>query len=583
MLNARWWALFTGLFGFHSPGCSYQLSLSDSLDLQRTNQNEIMRLLKPVYRLLLAALLTPFWLSAQNSDNVSVTLETPHNTALVHLHYLQPATYDPATAARTLYGVADSTQASRLAIKLKQVYDGLGLYVRLNRIPKEADYVDSTVAQSVFTPFPNELPQVYLEKVDGRWYYSEETVSQINTLHEEVYPFGTDLLLQLIPHIGEREILGLKAWQLVGLLLLLILAVVVHFILSRLLKPVVRKLSHSRLYPSLVPPRLVWTIARLISVLVVVRMLKLFVPTLQLPIEAANFTIVVIKLVTIGLVVGILLRILDVIILYAGKGAQKTESKMDEQLLPVIERGVQFLIFAGAIIQMLRVFQVDITTLIAGISIGGLAIALAAQDTIKNLFGSLTIFMDKPFQIGDWINFAGVDGTVEEVGFRSTRVRTFANSLVYVPNGKVADMVVNNYGLRQYRRYSTTLALTYDTPPELIEKFVEGLKAIVARHPLTRKDYYEIHLNGMGAHSLDILFYIFFEAPSWSEELKGRHEILLEVLKLAKALGVRFAFPTQTLHLEEMPGTTPTTPHYNTDPNELDRRLQDFMKQHSQN
>lgn len=542
-----------------------------------------MRLLKPVYRLLLAALLTPFWLSAQNSDNVSVTLETPHNTALVHLHYLQPATYDPATAARTLYGVADSTQASRLAIKLKQVYDGLGLYVRLNRIPKEADYVDSTVAQSVFTPFPNELPQVYLEKVDGRWYYSEETVSQINTLHEEVYPFGTDLLLQLIPHIGEREILGLKAWQLVGLLLLLILAVLVHFILSRLLKPVVRKLSHSRLYPSLVPPRLVWTIARLISVLVVVRMLKLFVPTLQLPIEAANFTIVAIKLVTIGLVIGILLRILDVIILYAGKGAQKTESKMDEQLLPVIERGVQFLIFAGAIIQMLRVFQVDITTLIAGISIGGLAIALAAQDTIKNLFGSLTIFMDKPFQIGDWINFAGVDGTVEEVGFRSTRVRTFANSLVYVPNGKVADMVVNNYGLRQYRRYSTTLALTYDTPPELIEKFVEGLKAIVARHPLTRKDYYEIHLNGMGAHSLDILFYIFFEAPSWSEELKGRHEILLEVLKLAKALGVRFAFPTQTLHLEEMPGTTPTTPHYNTDPNELDRRLQDFMKQHSQN
>jgi MscS family membrane protein len=115
--------------------------------------------------------------------------------------------------------------------------------------------------------------------------------------------------------------------------------------------------------------------------------------------------------------------------------------------------------------------------------------------------------------------------------------------------------------------------------PELIEKFVEGLKGIVARHEVTRKDYYEIHLNGMGTHSLDILFYIFFEAPSWSEELKSKHEILLEVLKLAKVLGVRFAFPTQTLHLEEMPGTTPTTPHYTTDPNELDRRLQAFLSQ----
>lgn len=538
-----------------------------------------MRLLKPVLPFLLAALLMPLWLSAQNSDAVPVTLETPYNTALVHLHYLQSDTYDPAISARTLYGVKDSTAASRLAIKLKQIYDGMGLYVRLNHIPQDPNYADSTVAQSVFTLFPNELPQVYLEKVDGRWYYSEETVSQINQLHEEVYPFGTDLLLQLIPHIGEREILGLKAWQLAGLVLLLILAVLVHFVLSRVLKPVVRRLSHSRIYPSLIPPKLVWSIARLISVLVVIRMLKLFIPTLQLPIEAANFTIVVIKLITIGLVVGILLRILDVVLLYANKGAQRTESKMDEQLLPVLERGVQFLIFAGAIIQCLRVFQVDITTLIAGISIGGLAIALAAQDTIKNLFGSITIFMDKPFQIGDWINFAGVDGMVEEVGFRSTRVRTFANSLVYVPNGKVADMVVNNYGLRQYRRFSTTISLTYDTPPELIEKFVEGLKGIVARHEVTRKDYYEIHLNGMGAHSLDILFYIFFEAPSWSEELKSKHEILLEVLKLVKVLGVRFAFPTQTLHLEEMPGTTPTTPHYTTDPNELDRRLQAFLSQ----
>ncbi|MEQ8706041.1 MAG: mechanosensitive ion channel family protein [Phaeodactylibacter sp.] len=537
-----------------------------------------MRLLRPVFNLLLAALLTPLWLSAQNNDAVPVTLETPYNTALVHLHYLQTDSYQPGTAARTLYGVADSTRASRLAIRLKQVYDGMGLYVRLNRIPRDANYMDSTVMQSVFTPFPNELPQVYLEKVDGKWYYSEETVNQINTLHEEVYPFGTDLLLQLIPRIGDREVLGMKAWQLVGLILLLVLAILVHLVLSRLLKPVVRQLSHSRIYPSLVPPKLIWTIARLISVLVVVRMLRLFVPTLQLPIEAANFTVVVIKLITIMLVVGILFRVLDVIILYANKGAHKTESKMDEQLLPVIQRGVQFLIFAGAIIQSLRVFQVDITTLIAGISIGGLAIALAAQDTLKNLFGSLTIFMDKPFQVGDWINFAGVDGMVEEVGFRSTRVRTFANSLVYVPNGKLADMVVNNYGLRHYRRFNTTLSLTYDTPPELIEKFVEGLKGIVANHPLTRKDYYEVHLNGMGSHSLDILFYIFFEAPTWSEELKGRHEILLEVLKLGKALGVRFAFPTQTLHLEEMPGTMPTTPHYTTDPKELDQRLQAFMK-----
>ncbi len=504
-----------------------------------------------------------------------VTLQTPYNTIYSHLYYLQPDSFDPAKAGQTLWG-ADSTAAEELAIKLKQVYDGMGLFVRLNRVPRAAAYLDSAVMQAVYTPFPAELPGVYVERVDDRWYYSEETVAQIAALHDEVYPFGADLLLQLAPIVGEEEVLGLKAWQFVGLLSMLLISIGVYWVLSRLLSPVVRRLSRSRIYPSLVPTRIIRRIAQLCSVLVVLYLIRLFLPPLQLPIEAANFTVTVIRLISIGLVVGVLLRVLDIVILYADKAAQKTESKMDEQLLPVIERGVQFFLFAGAVIQALRVFQVDITTLIAGISIGGLAIALAAQDTLKNLFGSLTIFMDKPFQIGEWINFAGVDGTVEEVGFRSTRVRTFANSLVYVPNGKLADMVVNNYGLRQYRRFNTTISLTYDTPPELIEKYVEGLKQIVSRHPKTWKDYYEIHFNNMGPHSLDILFYIFFEVPSWSEELQARHEVLLQALQLGRALGVHFAFPTQTLHVEALPGQT-ASPGYETSPSELDRRLAAFF------
>ena len=178
---------------------------------------------------------------------------------------------------------------------------------------------------------------------------------------------------------------------------------------------------------------------------------------------------------------------------------------MDEQLIPIIRRTLQGIVLAGGLIQVLSILEVNVTTLIAGISIGGLAIALAAQDTIKNLFGSLTIFMDKPFQIGDWINFSGVDGTVEEVGFRSTRVRTFANSLVYVPNGKLADMVVNNYGLRAFRRFKMTLTITYNTPPLLIEKYVEGVRAIIANHPAVRKPGFEVHLNSMSNSSLDIL------------------------------------------------------------------------------
>ena len=172
------------------------------------------------------------------------------------------------------------------------------------------------------------------------------------------------------------------------------------------------------------------------------------------------------------------------------------------------------------------------------------------------------IFIDKPFQIGDWITSGDIDGSVEEVGFRSTRIRTFRNSLMYVPNGKLADAMIDNHGLRVYRRYYTKLSITYDTPPPLIETFVEGLKEIVKTHPTTRKDYIEISFNEFGPSSLNIMFYMFFEVPTWSEELQGRHEINLEIMKLAEHLGINFAFPTQTLHIENMPGKPSLSPTY---------------------
>lgn len=522
----------------------------------------------------------PFALAGQANGEAPLTQKSPYLTMLAHLYYLQPDSYEPPLAARTLYGVQDSARAVKLAVKLKQVLDGKGLYVRMGALPRDSNYIDSTSNQHIYTPFPRQLPEVYLERVNGKWYYSAETVGLIPELHKEVYPFGADFLLNLMPKFGQRKVLGLALWQYCGLLAILLLAILAHFILSRALRPVVHRISRSRVYPALVPTALTWRIARAASVLIVLRLIGLFLPPLQLPIESANFAIIVMRLASVALVIYILLKALDVVILYADRFTKRTESKMDEQLLPVLKRAFQFLLFLAGGIQALRILQADITTLIAGISIGGLALALAAQDMLKNLFGSLTIFMDRPFQIGDWINFSDVDGTVEEVGFRSTRVRTFANSLVYVPNGKLADMVVNNFGLRAYRRFSTNISITYDTPPALIEKFTEGLKGIVANHPKTRKDYYEIHLNEMSSSALNILFYIFFDVPSWTEELKAKHEILIAVIELGQSLGVRFAFPTQTLHVEELPGATSLAPHYQTAPDAMDKTLQAFLEQY---
>lgn len=180
-------------------------------------------------------------------------------------------------------------------------------------------------------------------------------------------------------------------------------------------------------------------------------------------------------------------------------------------------------------------------------------------------------------------SYSGIDGTVEKVGIRATRVRTFANSLVYIPNGQLTNSTVNNYGLRVYRRFKTTLSITYDTPPVLIEKFVEGMRDIVLHHPDTRKDYFEIHLNDFGSSSLNILFYIFFSVSSWSEELRGRHEVMLAVIQLAEELGVRFAFPTSTLRVEELPGQKSLSPVYRRDPDQLDQQIRQFMQEYREN
>jgi len=537
-----------------------------------------MKTLKTLVWLMVAVI--PFVASAQ-SDNqqITVTLENPYNTIYSHLHYLQENSYQPELAAQTLNTQQDSARRVRLAVQLKQVLDGKGLYVPVSQLPRDSNYVDSTTQKHYYTPFPRDLPEVYLERVDEKWYYSEETVEAIPALHKEVFPFGTDVLLNILPQYGQDEFLGLKVWQYIGLLILLAAGVIVFWLLNAIISPLVRRLTSFKRFPSLIDPSIVRQITRIISVLIVVYLIRMFLPVLQLPIKTAEYTVLTIRIVNIILIVWLLFKILEVGMRYFERFTEKTDSKLDEQLLPILRRTLEAIIVVGGIIQALRVLDVNITALIAGISIGGLALALAAQDTLKNLFGSLTIFLDKPFQIGDWISFSGVDGTVEEVGVRSTRVRTFYNSLVYVPNGKLADMVVDNYGLRVYRRFSTKLTIAYGTPTPLIAKFVEGLRQIVERHPNTRKDYYHIYLNELGSHSYDILFYVFFAVPSWAEELRARHEVLMAAIDLAHELGVQFAFPTQTLHVETFPEKAGNTPTYDTSPEAMDKRMHDFFEQ----
>ena len=259
----------------------------------------------------------------------------------------------------------------------------------------------------------------------------------------------------------------------------------------------------------------------------------------------------------------------------ARRRAAETTTKMDDQLVPVIRTSLRVATTVIGVLFVMSNLDVNIASLIAGVGLLGLAVALAAQDTVKNFMGGLTIFADKPFQIGDWIVIGDVEGTVEEVGLRSTRVRTFHNSVVTVPNYTFTDNEVDNMGARSWRRYSTTLGLSYSTTPEQMQAFVEGLRALIRANPGMRKDYYIVEFKEFGAFSLDVMLYCFIAARDWNEEMRTRHVVNLDIIRLAQRLRVEFAFPTQTLHVDSAPGQpfqAPTPPP----PDQLSAAVNDF-------
>ncbi|WP_020532232.1 mechanosensitive ion channel family protein [Flexithrix dorotheae] len=509
-------------------------------------------------------------------DSGNVDLSSPQASVITQLKFLQDESYNPELSAKALDGTEVSQEELiALTIKLKQIYDGSGHYIDTDMVPYDPNYRDTLKNNQNTYTVVAAFPQIYLSKVGNKWLYSRYTVSKIDEIHEEIYPYGTSELLEIANKLGKKgkltskKYLGLYLWQHIGLWLIIFFCFIGHkiftFIFEKLILRLLIKFKGDQIANKFIAP-----VAKPLSFLVIIIFASLVFPILQFPITLSQYIIKFMRALQPFFAIVVVYRLIDVFCFYLEKATKKTETSLDDQIVPLLRKSLKLFVIVGGGLFILQNLEFDITGILAGISIGGLAFALAAQDTLKNLFGSLMIFIDRPFTIGDWIVSEGVDGTVEEVGFRSTRIRTFHNSVVSIPNGNIADMTVDNMGMRVYRRFRTSIAITYDTPPDLIEVFIEGLKQIVIKHPKTRKDYYEIHLNTFGASSLDILFYIFFAVPTWTEELQSRGEVMLEIIKLAEKLNVRFAFPTSTLHVEDFPEKKSLTPEY-------DQSKEEFM------
>ena len=362
-----------------------------------------------------------------------------------------------------------------------------------------------------------------------------------------------------VPEWSRDRTVLLANWQWIGLAVLILLGWILKALVTWLVS-LARRLAEKRSSTEW-DDKLFAAVERPAGLLTAATLWYFSVHALQLDETSLTILTGLIEVVfCVGVIQG-LYRLSDVLTLYLGSLAKKTDSNLDDHLVPVLQRALHTFIIVFGVLIIVQNLGFNVMSVLAGLGLGGLAFALAAQDTCANLFGSIMILLDRPFQVGDWIVADGVEGSVESIGFRSTQVRTFYQSVISVPNSGLAKANIDNMGARKERRVKAFFGLTYDTPPEKIEAFMEGLKNIVKANKTTRKDYFQVAFTGYGDSSLQIMLYCFLDVPDWSTELLERQNIYLEILRLADHLGVDFAFPTQTLNVETFPEKPPYTSH----------------------
>jgi len=354
--------------------------------------------------------------------------------------------------------------------------------------------------------------------------------------------------MQIFKAFAEFEMFGNKLWRILALFGIILVAFIVGKIARYVLQKSATKLEKQQ--RAFTATTLV-ALARGVVFLSAAAGITLGLTVLQMKSRVAEVSDTASAiLLTIG--VGYLLYwLVDVPSRWLANMAEKTESKLDNMLVPIVRKSLRITVVLLVLVQIAQTLsEKPITSIIAGLGIGGLAVALAAQDTIKNFFGSVVLFIDKPFELGDRIVIDGHDGPVEEVGLRSTKIRTLEGHLVTIPNGELANKAIQNIGKRPYIRRVANITITYDTPPEKIDRALEIVKEILDNHEGMRENLPpRVYFNDLNADSLNILVIYWYHPPNYWDYLAFTERFNKEVFSRFSEEGIDFAFPTQTTYL----------------------------------
>ncbi len=446
--------------------------------------------------------------------------------------------------------------------------------VHLQEIPNE-------VEGPRFVFYRGPLGRISLEPTAGEearrdWLFTAETTRQIETMFlaalEQspshgtlLYPSGASFrpasaaglgiwLRQVLPYWVQAPVMGLALYQWVGLAVVLILAGGMAWIVSRVLDRLVRRclrrarfdLSDEFVHAKLRP--LAWQLALFLAVAQL--------PPLDLPVAVWGTILPVLKFLWIGLLAWMALRLLDLsMAVYAHSEHLQHRRNLSDMIVPTTARVLKLVMLIVAVSWEVYLLGSGewVARLLAGLGLVGLAASLAAQDTLKNFFGTLLLIGEHPFRIGDSIVVSGMEGMVESVGFRSTKLRTPDDSLITIPNSIIANVSIDNRGARNMRRYKTFVSVAYDTPADRLIALRDSLRGYTQDHPRICAGRADIYIHTLNSTTVDLLVNVYFTVASGSEELAARDELNREILEQAARLGVQVAPPAQTILLAHGP------------------------------
>jgi MscS family membrane protein len=341
------------------------------------------------------------------------------------------------------------------------------------------------------------------------------------------------------------EVMGTPLWAYVALLVTFAGTYAGYRILMRLLESrwlLTLAQNQPELYKSIIG--LVRNPLRLLQLTIAVSIgLRYF----ALPDAASSLASGLLLALLASTVAFVLVKLVDVLIAFLRPRIAESESRLDDQLLPVLSGALKAFILVIIAALILQNSGYNISGLLAGLGLGGLAVALALQPTLANLFAAVTIFVDRPFSIGDGVSVAGVSGSIESIGLRSTRIRTYEGTVVTIPNSAVVNAQIDNLQVRPTRRTNFTIGVTYDTSSEKLQRAVAILRDLMEQHPGTETSRAHFKSYGESALILDVAHWC--KHLDYSKYLACIEEINFEIKRRFEDEGIEMAYPTQTVHL----------------------------------